>query len=571
MADDEFQVRVGRIGHRRSGQARSFIGQALAAAARAGGVHLPSLRRPSTFGQGRAASLLAGRGLGRQARRVVVKARVVRKGAGRAPLGLHLDYLRREGVGPAQEAGRLFDAGSDAAAGSDFAGRCEEDRHHFRFIVSPEDAEQMADLRAFTRDLMAQAEHDLGTRLDWVAADHWNTVHPHVHILVRGKDASGEDLVISRDYIREGLRGRAGRLVTLELGPRTELEQQRALERQVQADRWTPLDRHLRGRAASDGLVDLRASTDAGRRAFDRVAVARLHRLEAMGLAQEERPGRWRLVADLEPALRDIGRQSDVIACIHQAMAAGRVGAGAEAAPFGEAPHGWTGRLIGRGLDDELKGTAYAIIDGTDGRVRHVPLSDLVNAADAPLGAVVEVRRSGAERARPATNLWVRSDLALADQVQARGATWLDRQLVAREPLVLAEAGFGGQVRAALAGRVDHLATEGLAQRRGGQVVLARDLLATLRARDLDEAGQAITRETGLRMLPNGEGPVEGVYRRRLDLASGRFAMLQADDGFALVPWQPSLERHLGQAIRGEVKPGGGIRWSLDATRGLGR
>jgi hypothetical protein len=290
-----------------------------------------------------------------------------------------------------------------------------------------------------------------------------------------------------------------------------------------------------------------------------------------MGLAEEQRPGRWRLAADLETALRDIGRQRDVIATIHQAMGVGGVRPGAEAAPFGEAPHGWTGRLIGRGLDDELKGTAYAVIDGTDGRVRHVPLSDLVNAADAPLGAVVEVRRSGAERARPVSHLWVRSDLALADQVKARGATWLDRQLVAREPLALAEAGFGAQVRQALSDRVDHLAAEGLAKRRGAQVMLSRDLLATLRARDLEEAGQAIIRETGLRMLPSGEGAVEGVYRRRLDLASGRFAMLQADDGFALVPWQPSLERHLGQAIRGELKPGGGIRWTLDATRGLGR
>ena len=67
-----------------------------------------------------------------------------------------------------------------------FAERCEGDRHHFRFIVSPDDALEMTDLRSFTTELAAQMEKDLGTRLDWVAVDHWNTEHPHVHLIVRG-------------------------------------------------------------------------------------------------------------------------------------------------------------------------------------------------------------------------------------------------------------------------------------------------------------------------------------------------------------------------------------------------
>ncbi len=91
----------------------------------------------------------------------------------------------------------------------------------FRFIVSPEDAAALDDLRATTRELMAQAEKDLGTRLDWVAVDHWNTEHPHVHVLVRGVDDQGRDLIIDRDYIGQGMRQRAEALVALELGPRT--------------------------------------------------------------------------------------------------------------------------------------------------------------------------------------------------------------------------------------------------------------------------------------------------------------------------------------------------------------
>lgn len=80
-----------------------------------------------------------------------------------------------------------------------FAERCEGDRHHFRFIVSPDDAAELADLRAFSRDLVARMEGDFGARLDWVAVDHWNTGHPHVHLIVRGRTDDGQDLVISRD------------------------------------------------------------------------------------------------------------------------------------------------------------------------------------------------------------------------------------------------------------------------------------------------------------------------------------------------------------------------------------
>src|ERR1700740_1893410 len=112
-----------------------------------------------------------------------------------------------------------------------FAGRGLDDRHHFRFVVAPEDAAEMADLKSFTRDLVAQMERDLGTRLDWVAVDHWNTDNPHVHLLVRGIAEDGSDLVISRDYISHGLRSRGEDLVSAGLGPKPEHEIRSALGR----------------------------------------------------------------------------------------------------------------------------------------------------------------------------------------------------------------------------------------------------------------------------------------------------------------------------------------------------
>ena len=146
----------------------------------------------------------------------------MRQRARGAALSAHLAYLRREGVTKDGAAGRLFDAEHDDADHRAFAERCEGDSHHFRFIVSPQDAERLSDLKAFTRDLMAQAERDLGANLDWLGVEHWNTDNPHIHVIVRGKGHDGHDLVMARDYISQGLRARAANLVTLELGPRSD-------------------------------------------------------------------------------------------------------------------------------------------------------------------------------------------------------------------------------------------------------------------------------------------------------------------------------------------------------------
>jgi hypothetical protein len=216
VRDNEIQIRPGPIrpGHRGAKRPSSFVGKVMRAAKKAGHTgkgfgQAGAGKCRSSFGRGRRAALaLSSRS---SARRVVVMARVVRH-RGRqfaaAPLARRVAYLRREGVTREGEDARLFDAVSDNADGKAFAERCAEDRHHFRFIVSSEDTAQMADLRAFTRELMNDAERDLGTKLEWVAVDHWNTDNPHIHVLVRGRANDGRDLVISRDYISEGLRQR---------------------------------------------------------------------------------------------------------------------------------------------------------------------------------------------------------------------------------------------------------------------------------------------------------------------------------------------------------------------------
>ena len=577
--DDELNVRPGRIQHGARGAKRpkSFVGEVMRAAKKAGhsGKGFGRSGRTqgrSTFGRGRRAALsMSSRSPGR---RVVVMTRIVRhrgKMFRSAPLSRYMAYLKREGVTRDGSNARMFDAASDDADTKSFAERCENDRHHFRFIISPEDAAELKNVRTFTRELMADAERDLGTKLDWVGVDHWNTDNPHIHVLVRGRADDGQDLVISRDYISRGFRDRASERVTLELGPRSEQEIRSTLEREVQAERWTSLDRSLREIADDGGgVIDLRPGLADEDPELRRLTLGRAAKLERLGLTEQVGSARWTLKPGLEQTLRDLGTRGDIIKTMHRAM----TGAGRDPDVSGFALHSdepaapVLGRLVARGLHDELRGSAYAIVEGVDGRTHHLQFSDLEVTGDARPGAIVEARAYEDASGQKRLSLATRSDFDLEAQVTASGATWLDRQLLAREPLAN-NSGFGAEVREAMERRVDHLVEEGLARRQGQRVVFARDLLDTLRRRELDQASSNLAVEIGLPHRPSTEGEhVAGVYRQRVMFASGRFAIIDDGFGFQLVPWRLALEQRLGQHVSGTMTRGG-VDWSFRRSRDL--
>jgi len=397
--DDRFRVRPGAPKQRSDTFINKVLRQTNKAGVKLGKTAGKVGHRPgSRLGRGHVAARFAGSSLAPNARRVTIKARLVHLAkAGPRSTAAHLRYIEREGVDRQGGAGHAYSSTTDAADTTAFEERGREDRHQFRFIISPEDAEQLDDLRTYTRHLMARMEGDLGTRLDWVAVDHWNTDNPHTHVVLRGKDDTGKDLIISRDYIAEGMRHRAAELATEWLGPRTEPEIQRAMQREVDQERWTGLDRTLE-RVAMDGLVGPETLAEPRLQRQRQMLIGRLQHLQRMGLATEQPPGAWTIHAEAEPTLRAVGERGDIIRTMQRAMS----GKQRELAVFqpGEDGRNIVGRVAAKGLADELYDKGYLVIDGTDGKAHYVALPLRSELEQYPTGAVVEVK--GATEVRTA-------------------------------------------------------------------------------------------------------------------------------------------------------------------------
>lgn len=632
--EDRFRPSAGSPGRRD----QPFVNRILREAGRSGGARRRGAHRPgSGLGRGHVAAQFRS-GADPTRRRVAIKTRLVNlKRAGQRSTATHLRYLEREGVGRDGEPGQAYGPLTDHADLEAFSARGQEDRHQFRFIVSPEDAESLEALRIFTRHLMARVEQDLGTRLDWVAVDHWNTDNPHTHVVLRGKDETGRDLIISRDYIAHGMRHRAGELATEWLGPRTEREIHQGLQREVQQERWTGLDRALTRLDGGDG-ISLRALARHPRRLH---LVGRLQHLQRLGLAREVRTGHWHIEARAERILRALGERGDIVRTLQRAMS----GVPRELNTLEPgASQSVTGRLVAKGLGGESHDRGYLVIDGTDGRAHYLRLPVDADLSRYRQGAVIEARTSTPPRPmderiaslavdgayhrarhrevlrqdrrfggdpealldaherrlealrrsgiveRLGDGLWrvppdlvergrghdasrsggvsvvVRSAFPLQRQVGAMGATWLDSLLLGGTQDL--GSGFGAEVRGALQQRTDWLVEQGLAERRGTRTLFAPNLLATLRERDVAQAARDIAARTGLEHRPLVSGqPASGVYRRDLELASGRYAVLEDGRGFSLAPWKPVIGDRLGQHLAVAAR-GPHVSWQVGRSRG---
>jgi len=410
-------------------------------------------------------------------RRCVVKAsyRPLR-GGGLEAAKLHLAYLERDGVERDGAPGRLYgaDEGFDREA---FRRPLAGEQRQFRFTVSPEDGDQL-DLTDFARRFMEQVETDVGRRLLWAAVNHHNTDNPHVHIVVRGVDADGDDLRINGRYIAEGMRWRAQELATRELGPRSELEMERSQSKEIERAGFTAIDRMLAGHASADGRVSAEQLAKAPRQ--ERAAcLGRLAVLEKMHLARPEPAGTWRLAEGWEPLLRQYETAVEVQARLARHVPSS-LGKGLVVQP-GERFETVEGVVRGLGLHDELAGTMYAVVERRGGGACYLPVRPEV-AAQFALGDNVRVSSP--------TESWAKASDRIVARYAAEHGGIYDPAAHLRELVIRGDRTASGQplpadlVKANVR-RLDRLERYGLVARQaGGQWRVRADLVSQLEARE---------------------------------------------------------------------------------------
>ncbi len=293
--------------------------------------------------------------------KVIVKALVSRhvgRGADRAAaLGKHIAYLGRSGAGVEGERPEFFDREVDGIRPAAETDGWSDDRHHFRFIISPEHGERL-DMKSYVREVMGRVSADLGEPdLKWVATCHYDTDQPHAHVLVRGRREDGRDLVIPRDYIGYGFRARAQEVAQERLGDLSRVEAERRIWKETEANRFTGFDRRLIAEADGGRMVDDGVGTTDAWAALTR---GRLRHLEQLGLAT--RVGRrYRLDEDIEPKLRTLQARRDIIRTLNQR----RLEGAKEVRPLGL--ERVRGVVVKAGFHDEAGASAFVVLRDQSG------------------------------------------------------------------------------------------------------------------------------------------------------------------------------------------------------------
>ena len=158
--------------------------------------------------------------------------------------------------------------------------------------------------------------------------------------------------------------------------------------------------------------------------------------------------------------LRAMGRRGDIIKRMRALTGAQhRARIRRAFSPPGSSTRRSSGRLVDRGLDDELKGTAYAVVDGVDGRTHHIKLRDLDSAGDSAAGSIVELRQfeDAMANAAPASPSDPISASTGRSPRRARPGSTV--RTSPAEPATRYRRAAGGEVRGAMRARADHRRT----------------------------------------------------------------------------------------------------------------
>jgi type IV secretory pathway VirD2 relaxase len=440
----------------------------------------------------------------RASQRVVVKAFVARH---TGPSGVanpgksiaqHVRYLARDGVGYDGTEAEFYgpEGGLEREAVNDETSAWAQDRHHFRLIISPEQADKMEDLQGYVRDVMSDVAKDLNEpALNWVAVNHFDTDQPHAHVLIRGVRAKGTALIIPRQIISHGIRGRAEEHAQILLGDKSRSDAERQLYARTKANYWTDIDARLSKLAqANEGVL---AANELNRHdTFGALARGRVIHLERMGLASRAKEGVL-FAADMKQRLDTLARSRDEIRSYWDRERGNA---------FGQ-------RVQGRGgvsTTNMNRATATSVQTGT---------LEIGSANDTP-------------SFNPTTNRLTTADIILAARANKTGQ--IER--------------LGSDVEAKLAARANHLVNSGQGRVMGQGVALDATSWRKLKDNEINAAAReqlGLSRGQISSQLSASEGKVVG----HIDTSLGRHAIIDRGVSVVAVLELAGAETTVGQVL----------------------
>ena len=310
---------------------------------------------------------------------------------------------------------------------------------------------------------------DLGVQLKWVGVVHQKTDNPHVHLVIKGTEPNGKDLIIKPDYISHGMRFRSADLLTRELGPRSELSILKAKQKALLQNRALAIDYKIAQLAKEhDGKFTPFIFRD-----LDQIKAAqvRIKHLQSLGLVTQ--PTKWpknfyQIDFSLIEKLKDLEAHHDLYKKIS------RFGIKEEVRKH-LPERSMVGKIVSKGLQDELNATYYVILDGADGNKWYVDLSKYQNVEELKEGQIIILESKNLAKESQASTinqpnktyaqkLHFDQSQSLRELVKAPGVTVLDRCLVNKNlQAVLSNNGVGAEIKAALKERQQILVERGLA------------------------------------------------------------------------------------------------------------
>jgi hypothetical protein len=292
------------------------------------------------------------------------------------------------------------------------------DAKNFRIFLSPQS--NTVDLKALTERFVNQLEMQTGYNLHWAAANHYNTAHPHAHLLINGVDKNGKEVRLPRDVIKTFMRETARDICTSMIGLRTRNDMEIEREQALSAPRYTKLDDKIHALCRGTFQARPEVFTLEGKR-----MLTRLEHLRKMNLCVYKE-GAYQLSPRWREDLQANGRYNAFL----KARDALTFSASSDLRIFS----GTDGTISGRvakvyRTDGDASDNHAVVIEGVNGKAYFVPLfkkPELRNGAqkaELQAGAFITLKTYENQRGRLTPTMYKVDKRVVLKEIRSKGYT----------------------------------------------------------------------------------------------------------------------------------------------------